>query len=457
MIKAKILVVDDNKEILVALKLLLSEEFSEILTEKNPGLIPGLLSRHKPDVIILDMNFRAGINTGNEGLFWLREILKKDPDAAVILITAYGEIDLAVNAMKEGALDFIQKPWDDRKLLTTVINAWKIRSSRQEIQSLKAQKSQILGMDDPENTLVTGDSPAMESLLRTIDKIAPTDASVLVLGENGTGKELIARRIHKLSERKNEVFIRVDLGALAPTLFESELFGYRKGAFTGAEKDHAGRFEIASGGTLFLDEISNISPELQSKLLTALQSGLVTPLGSTEPIPVDVRLISATNVSPENLIREKRFREDLLYRINTIRLDLPPLRERTGEIPTLVEHFLKIYARKYNKAVLKTGKEVIHHLCGYSWPGNIRELRHSIEKAVILNESGKLTPNDFFFERPSVHSPLSRSLNLEENEKELIRKALRAHKGNISKAAEDLGISRKTLYNKLERYDLESL
>ncbi len=457
MIKAKVLIVDDNKEILVALKLLLSEEFSKIHTERNPSLIPGILSREKPDVIILDMNFRAGINTGNEGIFWLREILKTDPDAAVIMITAYGEIDLAVEAMKEGALDFIQKPWDDRKLLTTAVNAWKIRTSRKEIQSLKAQKSQILGLENPEYTLVTGDSPLMASLLRTIDKIAPTDAGVLILGENGTGKELIARRIHNLSERKNDAFVRVDLGALAPTLFESELFGYRKGAFTGADKDYAGRFEIASGGTLFLDEISNISPELQSKLLTAIQSGEVTPLGSTEPIPVDVRLISATNVSLENLIREKKFREDLLYRINTIRLDLPPLRERPGEIPALLEHFLKICAKKYNKPILKTSKEVIPYLTGYSWPGNIRELRHSIEKAVILNESGKLTREDFFFERPSAPGAAGGSLNLEENEKELIRKALRASKGNISKAAEDLGISRKTLYNKLDRYEIEPL
>ena len=454
--KGTVLIVDDNRDILVALKILLNDEFETIITERNPSLIPGILSQNEIDVILLDMNFRAGINSGNEGIYWMNEILKKDPNAAIILITAYGDVDVAVKAMKEGAMDFIQKPWNDEKLLVTLNNAYTIRRSKMEIDHLRDQKKHLIANDQEGNEMIIGDSPAMMDIMRTLEKVAPTDASVIILGENGTGKELIARELHNRSKRSNEVFVRVDVGSLASTLFESELFGHMQGAFTGAHSDKPGRFEIANKGTLFLDEIGNLPPELQKKLLSALQNREITRLGSSKPIPVDIRLISATNYSPEELIKEKKFREDLLYRINTIRIDLPPLRERIEEIPILTEHFLKFYGKKYKKEDLRPNAEIINKLSRYSWPGNIRELQHTIEKVVILHEDGKLSPEEFFFHKPAIFQTGIYSLNLDENEKELIRKALKINKGNISKAAEDLGISRKTLYNKLDKYEIES-
>jgi DNA-binding NtrC family response regulator len=454
MAKGTLLIVDDNRDILVALKLLLNDVFAQIITEKNPSLIPGILEKNEVDVIILDMNFRAGVNTGNEGIYWMNEILKKDPQAVIIFITAYGDVDIAVKAMKEGALDFIQKPWDDEKLLVTVRNAYTIRRSRMEIDQLKDQKKLLVDTTKEEKTMVGGSSPAMATVMKTVEKVAPTDASVLILGENGTGKELIARELYKRSLRANEVFVRVDLGSIAPTLFESELFGHVKGAFTGAIKDKPGRFEIADKGTLFLDEIGNIPPELQKKLLTALQNREINRLGSSKVIPIDIRLISATNYSMDDLVKEKEFREDLLYRINTIKIDLPPLRERKDEIALLADHFLNKYGKKYNKKNLKLNTEIIKKLSGYPWPGNIRELEHTIEKVVILHDKPALSADEFFFNKPLSFQPSGFTLNLEENEKELIRKSLLVNKGNISRAAEDLGISRKTLYNKMEKYEI---
>lgn len=457
MAKGTVLIVDDNRDILIALKLLFNDVFANIIIERNPSLIPGILEKNEVDVIILDMNFRAGVNTGNEGIYWMNEILKKDPRAVIIFITAYGDIDIAVKAMKEGALDFIQKPWDDEKLLITVRNAYTIRKSRMEIDQLKDQKKLLVDTHKEENMMVVGDSPAMTAIMNTIEKVAPTDASVLILGENGTGKELIARELYNQSTRADEVFVRVDLGSIAPTLFESELFGHVKGAFTGAVQDKPGRFELADKGTLFLDEIGNIPPELQKKLLTALQNREITRLGSSRVIPVDIRLISATNYALDELVREKEFREDLLYRINTIKIDLPPLRERKDEIPVLAEYFLDKYSRKYNKKNLKLNHEIIKKLSAYPWPGNIRELQHTLEKVVILHDRSALSANEFFFDRPLSYAPSVYTLNLEENEKELIRKSLQVNKGNISRAAEDLGISRKTLYNKMEKYEIEPL
>ncbi len=453
--KGTILIVDDNRDILVALKILLNDEFKTIITERNPSLIPGILEQNNVDVILLDMNFRAGVNTGNEGIYWMNEILKKDPGAAIILITAYGDVNIAVKAMKEGAMDFIQKPWDDEKLLVTLRNAYTIRKSRQEINQLKDQKKHLLNHQQENQKMVIGESPAMLNILKTIEKVAPTEASVMVLGENGTGKELIARELHRKSARSDEVFVRVDLGSIAPTLFESELFGHTKGAFTGAHSNKPGRFEIAGKGTLFLDEIGNIPPELQQKLLAVLQNREVIRLGSNKAIKVDIRLISATNYSLEELVKEKKFREDLLYRINTIKIDLPPLRERVEEIPVLAEHFLNLYCKKYKKEKLLLSADILNKLSRYSWPGNIRELQHTIEKVVILHENGKLSSGEFFFDKPASIQSSTYTLNLEENEKELIRKSLKINKGNISRAAEDLGISRKTLYNKLEKYEIE--
>jgi DNA-binding NtrC family response regulator len=452
-----ILIADDNKEILIALKLLLNDEFDTIITERNPSLIPEKINKYKPDVIVLDMNFKAGINTGNEGIFWMNEIFKIDKEAVIVFITAYGEVDLAVRALKEGAYDFIQKPWDDNKLISTLINAWKHRNSRKEINSLKNQKAHLLFDGNEDDKLVLGDSASMRDVMRTIEKVAPTDASVLILGENGTGKELIAREIHKRSNRKDEVFVRVDLGSIAPTLFESELFGHEKGSFTGAINDKPGRFEIANNGSLFLDEIGNIPNELQLKLLSSIQNQEFTRLGSNISQSTNIRLISATNYPLDELVQKQHFREDLLYRINTIKIKLPPLRERLEEIPVLAKYFLEKYGKKYKKEKLNLGKEIIQRLTQYHWPGNVRELRHTIEKAVILSENNKLNPEDFFFDKPLMQKPANYSLNIEENEKELIRKALQVSRGNISKAASDLGVSRKTLYNKLNKYEIEPL
>ena len=455
--KGNILIVDDNRDILVALRILLNDEFENIITETNPALIPGILEKNEVDVIILDMNFRAGLNTGNEGIYWMNEILKKYPIAAIVFITAYGNVDIAVIAMKEGALDFIQKPWDDDKLLVTVRNARTIAKSKKEIDNLKDQKRHLLNGKEEEKKMIIGESPAMKGIMHTIEKVAPTDASVLILGENGTGKELIARELHKKSERSDEVFVRVDLGSIAPTLFESELFGHVKGAFTGALRDKPGRFEIADKGTLFLDEIGNIPPTLQIKLLTALQNREITRLGSSKSISIDIRLISATNFSVNDLLKQHGFREDLLYRINTIKVELPPLRERVEEIPSLADHFLNVYSKKYKKKKPVLKRRLLNKLSDYQWPGNVRELQHTIEKVIILHdEEEELSEEDFFFDKPVSYESTSNTLNLEENEKDLIRKALKINRGNISKTAEDLGISRKTLYNKLHRYEIES-
>lgn len=455
-IKGKILVVDDNEGILKSLSFILSQEFDEVVTIKNPAKFTSLLQSGTFDVILLDMNFTAGINTGNEGLYWLKEILKSDPNAVVILITAYGDVELAVKAMKEGATDFVQKPFDSLKLVSTVRSAYQLRQSKLKVDKLiHTQKHLSEELDKKYSTLI-GESKAIKDVLETVKKVAPTDANVLILGENGTGKELIAREVHRQSKRANDVFISVDLGSLSETLFESELFGHRKGAFTDAKEDRTGRFETASGGSLFLDEIGNLPLSLQSKLLTVLQNRNIIPVGSNKPIPIDVRLISATNKPLSNMIKDNLFREDLMFRINTVQIEIPPLRERENDILLLAEHFLKIYGKKYDKPNIKINGNAIDKLKEYEWPGNVRELQHMIENSVIMAENNIIKPENLQF-TSTIESGKTRfkaSLNLSNVEKLTIKEALFKNKDNINKTAKELGITRKTLYNKIEKYEL---
>lgn len=407
------------------------------------------------DIILLDMNFNIGENTGNEGLFWLREILKNDPLAIVIMITAYGDIDLAVKAIKEGATDFISKPWDAEKLIITLTNALQLRKSKIEVNHLRGKQKQLSEDIEKHFQIFKGSSKIMQSIYKTVDKVAQTDANVLILGENGTGKEMIAREIHRQSGRSKEIFLSVDIGSLSQSLFESELFGHIKGAFTDAKEDRAGRFETASGGTLFLDEIGNLSMTMQSKLLAVLQNRQVIRIGSNKPIPIDIRLITATNKSLNEMVNKNLFREDLFYRINTIQIELPPLRERKEDIPGFADFFFLQYSVKYEKPMLKIDKTAYDLLMNYRWPGNIRELKHTIEKAVILCETDIIKPDDFYLkETNSQISEVETIYRLSDIEKRTIESVLEKCKGNLSKAAQILDISRTTLYAKIERYGL---
>lgn len=452
--KGSILIVDDNKNVLSALRILLSDYFENISLLTSPNTLISELRDKTPDVVLLDMNFSAGINSGNEGLFWLSEIKKTDEELPVVLFTAYADIDLAVRALKAGAADFIVKPWDNAKLLATLQSAFSLRQSRKEVKKLR-EKQSVLNRDiQKEEDICWGQSPAMQRLLTMIKKVAVTDANVLITGENGTGKELIAKMIHRYSLRAAETLISVDMGAVTETLFESELFGHVKGAFTDAKVDRAGKFEAADGGSLFLDEIGNLSYPLQAKLLSALQTRHITRVGSNKSIPVDIRLISATNKNLFKSVKEGEFREDLLYRINTIHLEVPPLRERREDVPQLAEFFLRRLAKKYNKGNLKFSEKALRKLENYVWPGNVRELEHAIEKAVILSDNEELQPADFYMRTPDETSFIVESFTLEEMEKILIEKALRKYDNNISAVAAELGISRPTLYSKIKKYEL---
>jgi DNA-binding NtrC family response regulator len=454
--KGKVLIVDDNVQILDSLKILLKNEYEEIETIKNPNMIPEKIRSNAYDIILLDMNFAAGINTGNEGIYWLREILKLDADAIVILITAYGDIKLAVQSIKEGATDFITKPWDTEKLLVTLNTAYELRQSKLKVNSLTNKQKQLTEDIEKHFQMFTGTSKAMQEVQHTINKVAKTDANVLILGENGTGKELIAREIHKKSKRSSEVFVAVDMGALTETLFESEIFGHIKGAFTDAKEDKAGRFETASGGTLFLDEIGNIPLSLQSKLLSALQNRQITRLGSNKAVPIDIRLISATNKPVYDMVDENLFREDLLYRINTIQIEVPPLRKRKDDIPGFIDYFLKQYTSKYEKPLLKITADAYELLVNYSWPGNVRELKHTVEKAVILSESDALRPDDFYLRQLKPgEKEKEDSLKLTDAEKHTIEQVLEKCNGNLTKAAKILEISRTTLYAKIKKYKIK--
>ena len=451
--KGNILIVDDNKNVLSALRILLSDYFENIVLLTSPNTLMSELRDKNPDVVLLDMNFSAGINSGNEGLFWLSEIKKADEELPVVLFTAYADIDLAVKALKVGATDFVVKPWDNAKLLATLQSAYSLRQSRKEVKKLR-EKQSVLNRDiQKEEDICWGKSPAMQRLLTMIKKVAVTDAKVLVTGENGTGKELIAKMIHRYSPRAAETLISVDMGAVTETLFESELFGHVKGAFTDAKADRSGKFEAADGGSLFLDEIGNLSYPLQAKLLSALQTRHITRVGSNKSISVDIRLISATNKNLFKSVKKGEFREDLLYRINTIHLEVPPLRERREDIPQLADFFLRRLARKYGKSDLKLGEKTLCKLESYAWPGNVRELEHAIEKAVILSDNQELQPNDFYMRTPDETSFVVESFTLEEMEKILIEKALRKYDNNISAVAAELGISRPTLYSKIRKYE----
>jgi two-component system, NtrC family, response regulator HydG len=450
-----ILIADDNAQILHSLKLLLKNEFAEILLTRDPAQIPGLIQCNTIDIILLDMNFSSGDNSGIEGLNWLSEVIKIDPFMVVIMITAYGDIDLAVNAIKRGATDFISKPWDAEKLIITLKNALKLRISGNEVKRLQNQQQQIIEDSEKQYRLFRGVSPVMDKIYKTVEKVAHTDANILILGENGTGKELIAREIHRKSARASGIFLPVDMGSISESLFESEMFGHVKGAFTDARDDRAGRFEIASGGTIFMDEITNLSVPAQAKLLGVLQNQQITRLGSAKPIDIDFRLIAATNKNPEALVQENLFREDLLFRINTILIELPPLRERRADIPGLADYFLGQYAAKYEKQHLKMIGATYEALVNNYWSGNIRELKHTIEKAVILCDSRIIKPEDLNLRRVSqvICEPVDFA-SLSDIEKNAISRVLQKCQGNITQAARILDISRTTLYAKMKEYGL---
>jgi DNA-binding NtrC family response regulator len=449
----KILIVDDNKAALSAIKMLLQVEFETVVTLSNPNQITSELGKVDFDIVLLDMNFSAGINTGNEGLFWLGEIKRTAPTIEVVMITAYGDVELAVKALKKEAADFILKPWENEKLLATLKSVLKLRRSNLEVIELKQREKTIKNGFNQEQHPILGSSAGMLHMMKVISKVAKTDANVLITGENGTGKELVAREIHRKSERNRELLVTVDMGAIPETLFESEFFGHMKGSFTDAREDRVGKFVLAHKGSLFLDEIGNLPLFLQTKLLATLQNRTIIPVGSNQPVAIDIRLISATNCNLDQLIANQKFREDLLYRLNTIRIEVPPLRERGDDIKLLALFFLKYYERKYHKASLKISSQVIHKLMRYSWPGNVRELQHTIEKAVILSDSGTLKPEDFVFKAPCKPSGPT-ALTIEEMERQMIEAALEKYNGKHTAVANQLGITRQTLYNKIKRYDL---
>lgn len=448
-----ILIVDDNKGVLTAIDMLLEAIFRKVITISNPNLIPHKLETENIDVVLLDMNFSAGINSGNEGLYWLSKIREYSTDLPVVLFTAYADIELAVKAVKEGATDFIVKPWDNAKLIATLLAALRLNESRAEVKQLKEKEIVLKSQLTNDTEVIWGESLAMEKMHELLCKVASTDANILITGENGTGKELIAQELHSRSKRKGEVIISVDMGAVTETLFESELFGHVKGAFTDAREDRAGKFEAANNGTLFLDEIGNLSYPLQSKLLAAIQSRKITRVGSNKPIDINIRLICATNSNLHEMVEKGSFREDLLYRINTIHIEVPPLRERGTDLLLLADFFIKKYGNKYGKPNLILPENTQAKLMNYTWPGNVRELQHAIEKAVIMCNGHTLSPTDFFF-RPATEEMEYKVETLEDMEKNMIRKAIAQNDGNLSVIATQLGITRQTLYNKLKKFGL---
>jgi DNA-binding NtrC family response regulator len=452
---SKLLIVDDHKQVLKALIQLLEPEFESITGISNPNQITSYINKEEYDVILLDMNFSAGVNTGNEGIYWLNRIIKSDPLATVVMITAYSDVNLAVRAIKEGATDFVVKPWDNNKLIATMQTAFKLRQSKLENKKLRDRQKQInKGIIKKDGPMI-GKSQVMGNVLKILNKVARTDANVLVLGENGTGKELIVKEIHNNSRRADEVLISIDIGTITESLFESEMFGHVKGAFTDAREDKTGWFETATGGTLFLDEIGNLSLTMQSKLLTAIQNRVICKVGSKTPIPFDIRLVCATNKNLEEMVSKNLFREDLYYRINTIVIEIPPLRDRGEDIVLLAEHFLKEYANKYEKFNLKFSSKTLDKLMKYNWPGNVRELRHTIEKAVILCDNDILMPEDFLI----AHSIQQTSLQQKpptfaEIERQALQIALNNNNGSVLKASQELEIARQTMYNKMQKYNL---
>jgi DNA-binding NtrC family response regulator len=461
---ARCLVVDDDPDILLSARLLLRDLFKEVATFQGPEEALAAMEQEAPDVILLDANFGRGATNAAEGFHWLGEILKVDPEAVVVMITAHGGIQTAVEAMKRGATDFVSKPWSNERLLATVRTAAALRTSREEATTERRRAAAIAAPTAGGETPLLGRSPAIARIFSLIERAAPTEANVLILGENGTGKELVARELHRKSRRGDRVFVSVDLGAVAPNLFESELFGHVKGAFTDARGDRIGRLQAADGGTLFLDEVGNLPLHLQPKLLTALEQRQVIPVGANKPVPIDVRVIAATNMSPDQLGDESRFRQDLLFRLNTVEIELPPLRDRRDDIPLLIDHYVALYSKKYGKAAREIPPEVLSALKAYDWPGNVRALRHAAERAVILSADGAFTVEDFSLSRaaaaariatppPTVSSSAS-DLNLERAERQMIEQALKKHAYNISLAAQELGLTRASLYRRMDKHGL---
>jgi DNA-binding NtrC family response regulator len=457
------LVVDDDPDILLSARLLLRDLFKEVATFQGPEEALAAMEQDAPDVILLDANFGRGATNAAEGFHWLGEILKVDPEAVVVMITAHGGIQTAVEAMKRGATDFVSKPWSNERLLATVRTAAALRNSREEATTERRRAAAIAAPAAGGETPLLGKSPAIARVFSLIERAAPTEANVLILGENGTGKELVARELHGKSRRSDRVFVSVDLGAVAPNLFESELFGHVKGAFTDARGDRIGRLQAADGGTLFLDEVGNLPVHLQPKLLTALEQRQVIPVGANKAVPIDVRVIAATNMSPDQLADESRFRQDLLFRLNTVEIELPPLRDRRDDIPLLIDHYVALYSKKYGKPVREVPAEVMAALRAYDWPGNVRALRHAAERAVILSSEGAFTVEDFSLSRaaaariptpPPATSSSASDLNLERAERQMIEQALKKHAYNISLAAQELGLTRASLYRRMDKHGL---
>lgn len=450
-----ILIVDDDEFVLLSIKLLMEPHFKTVRTENTPERIPSLLDRDEIDVVLLDMNFRHGDTTGNQGMYWLKKILAISPETQVIPMTSFADISIAVEAIRLGALDFIVKPWENEKLLATIRAANTVSQEKKKVRTLKSRQRSLVSAINRQHDPMIGESMQMAIIRKSIEKVAPTEAEVLIHGQNGTGKEVVAREIHRQSRRSENIFMSVDLGSLSETLFESELFGHKKGAFTDAKDDRIGRFEAAAGGTIFLDEIGNLSLALQAKLLTVLQHKKITRLGSNESTELDVRVISATNRDLRKMVSEGTFREDLLYRINTVELTVPPLHERAADIPALANYYTDKFRLKYQKSFLVLPPVVIEQLQKYRWPGNIRELQHAIERAVIMSEGEKLSIEDFGTLLPNYSDGFDFGhLNLEQLEAWAIRKAIAKHRGNISHAAEELGLSRGALYRRIETYGI---
>lgn len=451
---AKIVIVDDNKSILSALELLLKGRCKKVKTLSSPNLLLTELQIEIYDVLLLDMNFNAGINTGNEGIYWLQRVLEFDPGMSVVMITAYGDVELAVKAVRMGATDFVLKPWDNDKMLTTIQSACFLNRSKREVNLLKKKEKQLIAEINKHGEPMIGSSSVMKRVNDLINKVAITNANVLITGENGTGKELVAREIQHKSERSKEVMVTVDMGAITETLFESELFGHTKGSFTDAINERTGKIEMANKGTLFLDEIGNLPLSLQAKILSVLQNRTIVKVGDNKLIPIDIRLICATNCNLIQMVRDEQFREDLLYRINTIHIEVPPLRDRLDDIDDLVVFFLDKYAKKYKKSGITITKDAVDKLKKYSWPGNVRELQHAIEKALILCEGSRLDISDFMFSSDDYINSNNYNGTLEEMEKQLIMIAIEKQAGNMTAVAGQLGITRQTLYNKIKKYGL---
>ncbi|HPE18792.1 MAG TPA: sigma-54 dependent transcriptional regulator [Tenuifilaceae bacterium] len=452
-----IVAIDDNREILISLRIVLGKHFDDVKCFPEPNqAAEAIIEEGKCDVVLLDMNFMPGETSGEEGLRFLEKVRKLDPTVSVVMMTAYGDIDLAVNAMKMGATDFVVKPWENKKLVATVLSSFKLTRSQRELVKVRDGQRIIASDADQPFANMIGDSEAMKQVYSTIEKVAGTDANVLILGENGTGKELVARAIHRKSARSDKLFISVDMGSIAENLFESELFGHVKGAFTDAKENRTGRFEVANGGTVFLDEIANIPLTLQAKLLTVIQNREVTRVGATSTKSIDVRLVFATNANIQELVESGTFRQDLYYRINTVEIHLPPLRERDDDIFLLTDYFLEHYAHKYGRSKLKLSKASYRLLKSYSWPGNVRELRHAIERAIILTEGDVIKPDSILLNTKDSQKSISNSssLNIEDVEKKAIIQSLKLHKGNVSLAAKELGLGRTTLYRKMTKYGL---